>query len=65
MKDGLKIVLFTAIGGIVMYFIQKFLKDREEMKNFMNTPINVTEDDVKAIDAVWSERKKFFDSLPF
>jgi len=51
-------MFFTALGGVIVYFLTKYFKEREEMKNFMQTPINVTEDDIKAIDAIWEERKK-------
>jgi hypothetical protein len=57
MKDVFKVLLFSALGAIVIYFVTKFLKQRKETAEWMQTPIQVTPEDIRDIDSIWERRK--------
>lgn len=56
MKTIFKAILFSVVGAILVYLITKFLKNRKEKSEWMNSPINVTQDDIDALDNIWKER---------
>jgi predicted PurR-regulated permease PerM len=58
MKTTIKVIFFSALGALVVYLISKFLKDRQQTSQWMNSHINVTQSDIDDLDNIWKERLK-------